>query len=174
MKGWINLVPPAHTSHGTLGQNKGLVVLTQILKAQLLDLPGLPNLISSLSPLSFPISAFYPPLPLHRRARLTIPLFISFHLCLPPRLFHNSLSYYNSFHSINSFSPYFIVPIFHRVLFINHSICSVKVSACFLALLSLPACLVSELATHSPKTQVASNVIYQTLCFGVLSSYFFV
>lgn len=109
-----------------------------------------PNLFT-LTPL-FPHVCLLPSPTPSPPARLTIPLFISFHLCLPPRLFHNSLSYYNSFHSINSFSPYFIVPIFHRVLFINHSICSVKVSACFLALLSLPACLVSEQATHSPKT----------------------
>lgn len=36
----------AHTLKGIQGQNKRFGVLTQILKAQLLDLPGLPTLIS--------------------------------------------------------------------------------------------------------------------------------
>lgn len=75
------------TSQGTRGQNKGLRVLTQILKAQLLDLPGLPILISLLSPLTFPISAFYPlppflPLSLHHPSCLTISSLLSFYLCL--------------------------------------------------------------------------------------------
>lgn len=129
-----------------------------------------PNLFT-LTPL-FPHVCLLPSPTPSPPSRLTIPLFISFHLCLPPRLFHNSLSYYNSFHSINSFSPYFIIPIFHRVLFINHSICSVKVSACFLTLLSLPACFVFELATHSPKTlRCYKSSLPNTL--SVLSSYFF-
>ena len=134
---------------GTQGQNKGFGVLTQILKAQLLDLPGLPTLISLLSPCLCHLPSASTPPSLPPSSIPSLSLLISFYLRLPPSLFHNSLSHYNSLYSINCFSPYFTVPSLHRLLLINHPIylsLSVKVSACYSPSLLSQAVYVSQAA----------------------------
>lgn len=91
--------------------------------------------LGALTPLFPHLFAFYPlPLCLPSPSTPSISLFISCYLCLPPPLFHNSLSHCNSLYSINSFSPYFIVSSLRGLLLTNHSSylsLSVKVSACY-------------------------------------------
>lgn len=73
-------------------KNKGWRVLTQILKAQLSDLPGLPIIISEPSPITFPhlclllsVSTHLPSLP--PSSSPTIPVFITLYFCLSAHLF---------------------------------------------------------------------------------------
>lgn len=121
-------------------KNKGLGSINPNFKSSAFRPPWIthPNL-PALTPL-FPHLCLLPsastppslPLSLHHPVHLTVSLLISFYLCLPPSLFHNSLSRHNSLYSINSFPPYFIGPSLHRLLFINHPIylpLPVKVSA---------------------------------------------
>ncbi len=160
------------TSRGTWGQNKGLRVLTQILNAQLLDLPGLPILIFLLLPF-FPVFAFYPLPPLfspslYFQPRLTISLLNSLYLCLPLSLFHNSLSHYNSLYSINSLSPYFIIRSHHLLLFINHPI-YVSLSRCQHVTLSVyaqSACLCLPSFSAAVSSAACSCAVCSNLWFS--------
>lgn len=72
------------TSQETRGQNKGLGVLTQILKAQLLDLEGLPNVISLFSPSLSP----------------SLPFTLCLHSSLTPFIIHPALPSLFSSHAI--------------------------------------------------------------------------
>lgn len=121
--------------------------------------PNLPALTLSL-PFTLCLHSSLAPFIIHPLSHL-----ISFYLRLPPSLFHNSLSHYNSLYSINSFSPYFTVPSRHRLLLINHPIylsLSVKVSACYSPSFLSQAVYVSLAA-------VSGAVCYSATCSNLLT-----
>lgn len=127
-----------HTLQGTQGQNKRFGGINPNFKSSAFrsarithsNLPALTPLFPHLcllacasSPPSRPPSYTSPP--------TLLPLFSSHSIYVSLLLSHNSLSHHYSLYSINSLSPYFIVPCLHSLLFIHHPIylsLSVKVS----------------------------------------------